>query len=166
MPMVMMNHAAYPRTPGKNMPASASPFWITTVLRKRIGYRGIILSDDLEMGGILKFMPVDEAAIAAIRAGSDLLEICHSAELILRSYEALIAEGEKSAAFLKLLVARARETARKRARLYRSGIDRALTAKQFEDLRQRVLRFRDKVMESEAEAAAASTRIASPAETS
>ena len=166
MPMVMMNHAAYPRTPGKNLPASASPFWITTVLRKRIGYRGIILSDDLEMGGILKFMPVDEAAIAAIRAGSDLLEICHSAELILRSYEALIAEGEKSAAFLKLLVARARETARKRARLYRSGIDRALTAKQFEDLRQRVLRFRDKVMESEAEAAAASTRIASPAETS
>ena len=40
-------------------------FWITTVLRKRIGYRGIIFSDDLEMGGILKFMPIEEAAIAA-----------------------------------------------------------------------------------------------------
>ena len=64
-------------------------------------------------------MPVDEAAVAAIRAGSDLLEICHSPELILRTYEALIAEGEKSAAFLNLLLARARETARKRARLYR-----------------------------------------------
>ncbi len=167
MPMVMMNHAAYPRTPGKNMPASASPFWITTVLRKRIGYRGIILSDDLEMGGILKFMPVDEAAIAAIRAGSDLLEICHSAELILRTYEALIAEGEKSAAFLKLLFARAHETARKRARLYRSGIDRALTAKQLDDLRQRVLRFRDKVTANvNATEAAATPRAASPAETS
>ncbi len=46
---------------------------------------GIILSDDLEMGGILKFLPVEEAAVAAIRAGSDLLEICHSAELILRT---------------------------------------------------------------------------------
>ena len=55
MPMIMMNHAAYPRTPGKKRPASASNFWITAVLRKRIGYRGIILSDDLEMGGILKF---------------------------------------------------------------------------------------------------------------
>ena len=60
-------------------------FWITKMLRKRIGYRGIILSDDLEMGGILKFLPVEEAAVAAMRAGSDLLEICHSAELILRS---------------------------------------------------------------------------------
>ena len=104
MPMIMMNHAAYPATPGKNRPASASDFWITTVLRKRIGYRGIILSDDLEMGGILKFLPVDEAAIAAVRAGSDLLEICHSAELILRSYEALIAEAERSAAFRTLLL--------------------------------------------------------------
>ena len=86
------------------MPASASRFWITTVLRKRIGYRGIILSDDLEMGGILKFLPVDEAAVAAIRAGSDLVEICHSAELILRTYEALLAEAERSAAFRKLLL--------------------------------------------------------------
>ena len=69
MPIVMMNHAAYPETPAKNIPASASTFWITTVLRKRIGYKGIILSDDLEMGGILKFMSIEEAAIAAIRAG-------------------------------------------------------------------------------------------------
>jgi beta-N-acetylhexosaminidase len=69
MPMIMMNHAAYPATPGKNRPASASEFWITAILRKRIGYRGIILSDDLEMGGILKFLPVQEAAIAAVRAG-------------------------------------------------------------------------------------------------
>ena len=103
--MIMVNHAAYPDTPGKNRPASVSPYWITTVLRKRIGYRGIIFSDDLEMGGILKFMPIEEAAIAAIRAGMDLIEICHSPELILRAYEALIAESERSAAFAKLLIA-------------------------------------------------------------
>jgi hypothetical protein len=57
LPMIMVNHAAYPDTPGGDRPASASPYWITTVLRKRIGYRGIIFSDDLEMGGILKFCP-------------------------------------------------------------------------------------------------------------
>ncbi len=98
------------------MPASASRFWITTVLRNRIGYSGIILSDDLEMGGILKFLPVDEAAVAAIRAGSDLVEICHSAELILRTYEALLTEAERSAAFRKLLLARSRAKARASAR--------------------------------------------------
>ncbi|MGA7341105.1 MAG: beta-N-acetylhexosaminidase [Terracidiphilus sp.] len=164
MPMIMMNHAAYPATPGKNRPASASDFWITTVLRKRIGYRGIILSDDLEMGGILKFLPVDEAAIAAVRAGSDLLEICHSAELILRSYEALIAEAERSAAFRTLLLRRAREAARKRERLYARGIARALTATQLDALRERMLRFRERVAASEADAIA--PRAAAPAEIS
>ena len=141
LPMVMVSHAAYPETPGKNRPASVSPYWITTVLRKRIGYRGIIFSDDLEMGGILKFMPIEEAAVAAIRAGMDLVEICHTPEMILRAYESLIAEGERSAAFSKLLIARASETATARAKLFASGISPALTAKQFDTLRARIIRF-------------------------
>jgi beta-N-acetylhexosaminidase len=164
MPMIMMNHAAYPATPGKIRPASASLFWITTVLRKRIGYPGIILSDDLEMGGILKFLPVDEAAVAAVRAGSDLLEICHNAELILRSYEALVSEAERSAPFRKLLLHRAREVARKRKRLYTSGAARALTAKQLDTLRTHMLRFRDRIAASEGDAI--NPRAAAPAEIS
>jgi len=141
LPMVMVDHAAYPETPAKNRPASVSPYWITTVLRKRIGYRGILFSDDLEMGGILKFMSIEEAAIAAIRAGMDLLEICHTPEMILRAYEALIAEGERSAAFSKLLIVRASEKTRARARLFTDGVPPALTAKQFEALRKRILYF-------------------------
>jgi beta-N-acetylhexosaminidase len=164
MPMIMMNHAAYPHTPGKNVPASASNFWITDVLRRRIGYRGIILSDDLEMGGILKFLPVDEAAIAAVRAGSDLLEICHSAELILRSYDALTREAERSAAFRTLLLQRANEAARKRKRTYAKAAARALTAKQLDALRVQVLRFRDRIAASEVDAIA--PRAAAPAEIS
>jgi beta-N-acetylhexosaminidase len=166
MPIVMTNHAAYPETPGKNMPASASTFWISTVLKKRIGYRGIILSDDLEMGGILKFLPVDEAAVAAIRAGSDLVEICHSAELILRTYEALLTAAEKSSAFRKLLLARAQESARKRARLYAGKIPPALTARQFEKLRTDVSRFRDAVSAATAQPDAVAPRTTAPAETS
>ncbi|MGB6687640.1 MAG: beta-N-acetylhexosaminidase [Terracidiphilus sp.] len=141
LPMIMLNHAAYPDTPGGNRPASASPFWITTVLRERIGYRGIVFSDDLEMGGILKFLPIEEAAIAAIRAGMDLLEICHNPELILRAYEALIAQGERSPAFRKLILVRARETARKRAKLFSGQAPPPLSARQFEALRERILRF-------------------------
>ncbi len=164
MPMIMMNHAAYPATPGKVRPASASAFWITSVLRKKIGYRGIILSDDLEMGGILKFLPVDQAAIAAVVAGSDLLEICHSPELILRSYEALLSEAERSSAFRKLLLNRAVEVKRKRQRLYARGALRALTLKQLEALRNRIARFRDLIAGSETDAI--NPRAAAPAETS
>jgi len=165
MPMIMMNHAAYPRTPSKNRPASASDFWITTVLRKRIGYRGIILSDDLEMGGILKFLSVDEAAIAAVRAGSDLLEICHSAELILRSYEALISEAEKSTAFRTLLLMRSREVGRKQARLYKAGAAKALTQDQLNALRVNIAQFAENIT-AHAKDDVVAPRAISPAEVS
>jgi len=143
LPMVMVNHAAYPNTPGKDRPASASPYWITTVLRKRIGYKGIIFSDDLEMGGILKFLPMEVAAVAAVRAGMDLLEICHSPELILRAYEALLTKGERSASFRTLLLTQAGKMARQRAKLFAGGVPKALTEKQFEALRTKILRFGD-----------------------
>jgi len=149
LPMVMVNHAAYPQTPSKARPASVSPYWISTVLRGRIGYRGIAFSDDLEMGGILKFMPMEEAAVAAVRAGMDLLEICHSPELILRAYEALIAEGERSRGFAGLMLARSRRTARLRARLFAGGVAPALSAKKFEALRARILRFGETIAKSQ-----------------
>jgi beta-N-acetylhexosaminidase len=149
LPMVMVNHAAYLETPGKDLPASASPYWITTVLRKRIGYRGIIFSDDLEMGGILKFLPLEKAVVAAVRAGMDLLEICHSPELILRAYEALLAEGERSATFRTLLLARSKQTTRQRARLFASGVPKALTEKQFEALRTKILRFGERIQKAQ-----------------
>lgn len=141
LPMVMVNHAAYPATRGRDLPASVSRFWIATVLRRQIGYRGLVLSDDLEMGGILKFTTIEEAAMEALRAGMDLVEICHSPELILRAYEALVGEGERSVAFRKLLHARARQAAKERARLVAGKAAPALTARQFEGLRTRIVRF-------------------------
>jgi beta-N-acetylhexosaminidase len=152
LPMVMVNHAAYPDTPGGNRPASASAYWITNVLRKRIGYRGIIFSDDLEMGGILKFMPIEEAVIAAVRAGMDLMEICHSPEFILQAYESLIAEAERSTAFRDLLLTRAKQTSTKRKKLFAAKNSAALSGRQFEALRTRILRFNDKIAKAQPEA--------------
>lgn len=143
LPMVMVSHAAFPQTPGRELPASVSPYWIATVLRKRIGYKGLVFSDDLEMGGILKFMPIEEAVVAALRAGMDLLEICHSPELILRAFESLLAEAERSSAFARLLLHRSADTARARQRIVPASVSRALTLSQFEALRARIRRFGD-----------------------
>jgi len=151
LPMIMVNHAAYPDSPGGNRPASASPYWITTVLRKQIGYRGIIFSDDLEMGGILRFLPIEEAAVAAIRAGTDLIEICHSPELILRAYESLLAEAEQSSAFCNLLLARAGQTALKRGRLLAGKPSAALSTRQLEALRTRIRRFSETIAKAQPE---------------
>jgi beta-N-acetylhexosaminidase len=126
----------------------------------------LIISDDLEMAGILKFLPVDQAAIAAVRAGSDLMLICHSPELILRTYEALIAEGERSATFQRFLLARARDTARKRARLFAHGPGPTPSAIQLEALRKRIAQFSEQVNASAGSGDAIDPRAAFPAETS
>ena len=52
LPMVMVAHCAYPSVTGDKTPASLSRKWITEILRRKIGYRGLIISDDLEMGGV------------------------------------------------------------------------------------------------------------------
>jgi beta-N-acetylhexosaminidase len=145
LPMVMVSHAAYPLTKDKKRPASVSSFWVSEVLRKRIGYRGIVLSDDLEMGGVANVMPMGDAAVEAVRVGSDLLLICHHPEPILNVYEALVTEGERSAAFGRLLEARARESERKRLKTFRTGMPAALGKRQFEALRARILRFGETV---------------------
>jgi beta-N-acetylhexosaminidase len=149
LPMVMVSHAVYPESREKKHPASVSRYWIASVLRRRIGYRGMIFSDDLEMGGILKLMPIEEAVLAALRAGMDLLEICHSPELILRAYEALIAEGERSTVFRALLLERAAHTSRRRARLFAGGVAPPLSAAQFQALRTKILRFSGTIRDSQ-----------------
>jgi len=145
LPMVMVNHATYPQTRSGYQPATASPYWVTSILQKKIGYRGLIFSDDMEMGGILKFAPIEEAAILAIRAGMHLIEICHSPELILRAYESLISEAERSPAFRKSLLDRAAVAARLRRARFTGPTPRALSSRQLASLRETVLRFQAEV---------------------
>ena len=122
LPMVMVSHAAYPQTDGGSEPASQSPYWMQTVLRKRLGYRGLVFSDDMEMGGVLGARPMEEAVITALLAGMDVLEICHSEELILRGFEALLREAESSAVFRRLVTARARGVAAWREKQFARGV--------------------------------------------
>ena len=147
LPMVMINHATYPKTQSKNAPATASRFWINTVLLKKIGYRGLVFSDDMEMGGILKYAPMEEAAILAIRAGIHLMEICHSPELILRCYESLIHEAERSVSFRKLLLERASVAQRLRKARFNQPLARPLSTVQLAALREKILHFKTTVEE-------------------
>ncbi|MGB9237089.1 MAG: beta-N-acetylhexosaminidase [Terriglobales bacterium] len=99
--LVMVSHAAFPAVTRQKMPASLSKKWITEILRKKIGYRGLIISDDLEMGGALAAAPIEQAAVGHIRAGGDLALICHREDFILRAHEALIREAERDRQFAK-----------------------------------------------------------------
>lgn len=99
LPMVLVNHANYPVVTRDKLPASLSKKWITEVLRRRIGYRGLIISDDLEMGGVLKTAAVEEAAVEFVGAGGDLCLICHQQEYVERAFENLLRTAEREPRF-------------------------------------------------------------------
>jgi len=99
LPMVLVNHANYPAVTRDRLPASLSKKWITDILRRRIGYGGLIASDDLEMGGVLKAAPIDQAAAEFIRAGGDLCLICHQQEYVERAFETMSGEHERDSRF-------------------------------------------------------------------
>jgi beta-N-acetylhexosaminidase len=136
LPMVMVSHAAFPAVTGghkkkhendeaKNTgtPASLSKKWITDILRKKIGYRGLICSDDLEMGGVLAAAPIEEATVAHIRAGGDLALICHHEEFVLRAHEALTREAERDSKLSR----RAHESARRVLAFKKRWLDKTST---------------------------------------
>jgi beta-N-acetylhexosaminidase len=105
LPMIMVSHAAFPAVTKDRTPASLSKKWITDILRKKIGYRGLVCSDDLEMSGVLAAAPIKQAieqvTIGHIRAGGDLGLICHQEDFILRGYEALVRETERDIRFAR-----------------------------------------------------------------
>ena len=101
LPMVLVGHANYPTVTHDGTPASLSKKWVTQVLRQKIAYRGLVVSDDLEMGGVLKAGPIEQAAVQHIRAGGDLCLICRQEDGILRSFEALIHEAERDRKFAR-----------------------------------------------------------------
>jgi beta-N-acetylhexosaminidase len=80
-------------------PATLSSKVVTDLLRREIGYAGLVFSDDLEMRAIADRQPAEEAAVEAIAAGCDVLLVCKSLELLERTHEALVREAERSPAF-------------------------------------------------------------------
>lgn len=94
---VMVAHAAFPNLDlqerdrnGKLLPSSLSFNFTTKLLRKQLGFEGLALTDDLEMGAILKNYGIGEACKMAIKAGQDQLLICNDPGVIRRGYAAVL----------------------------------------------------------------------------
>jgi beta-N-acetylhexosaminidase len=99
IPFVMVAHASYPEVTKDQQPASLSRKWMQEVLRKKIGYRGLIISDDLEMGGVLSTGSIEDVAVETLRAGADMFLVCHNQELVWRGYEAVLRTAESDRKF-------------------------------------------------------------------
>jgi beta-N-acetylhexosaminidase len=76
VPMVMTAHLAVPEWEAR--PATLSPVALQDWLRQRLGFDGVIITDDLEMGGITTSLSAPQGAQEALAAGADLLLICNN----------------------------------------------------------------------------------------
>lgn len=71
--MVMTAHISLPNVTGSNVPSTLSPMILQEKLRGELGYQGVIITDAMEMGAILRQYPVEDASVMAIKAGVDVL---------------------------------------------------------------------------------------------
>lgn len=80
---MMIGHIAVPalEPDGVERPASLSEAIVRQILREEIGFQGLIMTDDLDMGAILNYCNLEDALLGALEAGCDMLMICHRCHL-------------------------------------------------------------------------------------
>ena len=100
---VMMSHIVYENI-DPQWPASLSKLLINDLLRKQMGFGGIVFTDDLDMGALRKNYSVDEIPVLAVQAGCEILLYCNEPESHWTAMESLIgatAQGRISASLIQ-----------------------------------------------------------------
>jgi beta-N-acetylhexosaminidase len=129
--MIMTAHVRYPHL-DPDWPATLSEKILTGVLRQQMAYEGLIVSDDLFMKGIAEHWGLEEAAERFLRAGGDMVMLCHKDSAQRRVAAHLVHTAEKDAEFRTLLEEKLRRVQALRPRL-RKGVHLELFAKYQED---------------------------------
>ena len=143
--VVMVSHGGFPNidikrgtTGGLIEPASISPRIVTNLLRQELGYKHLVVTDDLEMGAIAKQFEIEDAAVRAFSAGEDMLLICATPETIRRGYKGLLEAARKKQISDKRMQASLRRIAATKA-LAKDPLP--LDPKRYEELAEEIRRL-------------------------
>jgi beta-N-acetylhexosaminidase len=102
--LIMLSHAHIRAFHGNKLtPACVSTKIVQGLLRETLSFDGVAITDDLEMGAILKRMTVGEATVGCLKAGADFILICHTAKAQRDGYNSAIKavkKGELTAEWL------------------------------------------------------------------
>ena len=140
---VMTAHLAVPALGVTDTPATLSAAILTGLLRGELGFKGLIVTDALEMGGIAGGYDSGEAAVRALEAGADVLLMPPDAEAAVNAVVAAVREGRISQSRLDASVARVL-AAKERVGLHRSrlvdlpGIKRTVNTREANAVAQEV----------------------------
>ncbi len=92
--MVMTAHISLPNVTGSNTPSTLSPMILQEKLRGELGFKGVIITDAMEMGAIIRQFPVEDACVAAIKAGVDILLCVREYPKVFETVLAAVRRGE------------------------------------------------------------------------
>lgn len=87
--MVMVTHVTYSALDG-NQPASMSPVIMKELLRNQLGYKGLIITDDMDMGAIANYYDYAQVGVDAIKAGADIVMVCHEYDHEIAVYNGIL----------------------------------------------------------------------------
>jgi beta-N-acetylhexosaminidase len=116
------------------------------ILRKKIGYRGLIITDDLDMGGVLASATIDDAAVETLRCGADMFLICQKEESVRQAFEAVLKRAEQDGKFAELIAEKSKRVhdAKKRSKALKKHVPPS-KQKTMERLTRRILEFSEEV---------------------
>jgi len=115
---IMTGHVAVPAFDADSIPATVSHNILTGLLRDELGFKGIIVTDALEMQGVAGIYSHGEAAIRSIEAGADVLLMPPDPEACIRALVSAVESGRISMRRIDLSVARVLD-AKQRVGLFR-----------------------------------------------
>ncbi len=88
-PLIMVSHLRYPAYDAEN-PACVSETLLKGILRRQLGFEGLIVTDDLEMGAMTSLYSFREMGVMAVAAGAEVLLVCHNTESQKQVYRGLV----------------------------------------------------------------------------
>jgi beta-N-acetylhexosaminidase len=87
---LMTAHILFPKLDPSGVPATLSPVILTDLLRSRMGFTGLVVTDCLQMKAVADHWGTPRAAVLAAKAGADMLLVCHTWEQQKATYDALL----------------------------------------------------------------------------
>ena len=87
---IMVAHIAFPNIDDTNLPATFSYKLVTQILRERLNYKGLVITDDIEMHGASAIPSVGERAVRAFEAGNDMIMVAWTQKNQKQAYDALL----------------------------------------------------------------------------